>query len=250
MQNMAQMTYIENVDERSDIKSSVYIQGSPVNASQVPGPQTPSSRLQRLRTQTNSLINRDVEIIPENDNDEEPAQEIEKINKQIEQRDKRKSLGLIGKAMSSKQGFNFLEKSKKYKGGLLQREQTVMDLVNKQVDNETNLDDNMSLFIMHGEADKIEPEVQRYIKIDDPAVQIGLDKLARLQQIKRLILEQVEKLLFGERFHANRMISLIDLSMVFVQSLGMQHNQAIKFSRFLVEGTPDEDEKDEIVFDP
>jgi hypothetical protein len=38
--------------------------------------------------------------------------------------------------------------------------------------------------------------------------------------------------------------------MVFVQSLGMQHNQAIKFSRFLVEGTPDEDEKDEIVFDP
>jgi hypothetical protein len=55
-----------------------------------------------------------------------------------------------------------------------------MDLVNKQVDNETNLDDNMSLFIMHGEADKIEPEVQRYIKIDDPAVQIGLDKLARL----------------------------------------------------------------------
>jgi hypothetical protein len=45
MQNMAQMTYIENVDERSDIKSSVYIQGSPVNASQVPGPQTPSSRL-------------------------------------------------------------------------------------------------------------------------------------------------------------------------------------------------------------
>jgi hypothetical protein len=65
------------------------------------------------------LINRDVEIIPENDNDEEPAQEIEKINKQIEQRDKRKSLGLIGKAMSSKQGFNFLEKSKKYKGGLL-----------------------------------------------------------------------------------------------------------------------------------
>lgn len=30
----------------------------------------------------------------------------------------------------------------------------------------------------------------------------------------------------------------------------MLHNQAIKFSRFLVEGTPDEDEEDIIQFDP
>jgi hypothetical protein len=41
---------------------------------------------------------------------------------------------------------------------------------------------------------------------------MGLDRLARLQQIKRMILEEVEKLLFGKRFHINRMISLVDLS--------------------------------------
>jgi len=65
-----------------------------------------------------------------------------------------------------------------------------------------------------------------------------------------MILEQVEKLLFGERYHANRMICLIDLSSLFVKCLGMLHNQAIKFARFLVEGLPDEDEPDYIEFDP
>jgi hypothetical protein len=46
------------------------------------------------------------------------------------------------------------------------------------------------------------------------------------------------------------MVSLIDLSSLFVKCLGMLHNHAIKFARFLVEGLPDDDEPDFIEFDP
>ena len=61
------------------------------------------------------------------------------------------------------------------------REQTVMDLVNKQVDGETVMDDDMSCFIMPDQEQSFEPCDQKYIKLDDPSVQIGLDRLARLQ---------------------------------------------------------------------
>jgi ABC-type uncharacterized transport system substrate-binding protein len=59
-----------------------------------------------------------------------------------------------------------------------------------------------------------------------------------------MILEQVEEMLFGDKYHINRQISLIDLSAVFVKSLGMQHPQAVTFSRFLVEGIREEGEPD------
>ena len=65
-----------------------------------------------------------------------------------------------------------------------------------------------------------------------------------------MILEQVERLLFGDKYHIHRMISLIDLSAVFVKSLGMIHNQAVTFARFLVEGTPDEGQPDLVKFNP
>jgi hypothetical protein len=58
-------------------------------------------------------------------------------------------------------------------------EDTVMDLVLKQIDGATDKDD-MSLFIMPDPEDHFEPAEQRYIKLEDPAVQIGLDRLARL----------------------------------------------------------------------
>ena len=57
-------------------------------------------------------------------------------------------------------------------------------------------------------------------------------------------------MLFGDKYHMNRMISLIDLSAVFVKKLGMMHNQAVTFARFLVEGTPDEGQQDVVKFDP
>lgn len=46
------------------------------------------------------------------------------------------------------------------------------------------------------------------------------------------------------------MISLIDLSTVFVNKLGMLHNQAVTFARFLVEGTPDDGQPDVVRFVP
>ena len=42
--------------------------------------------------------------------------------------------------------------------------------------------------------------------------------------MKRIILEKIEEVLFGDKYHINRMISLIDLSAVFVNKLGMMHN--------------------------
>ena len=120
-------------------------------------------------------------MIPEDSNDEEPAQDIKNINQQIEQREKRKSLALIGKASSSKQGLSLFTQSRKgsVKKKPFFREQTVMDLVNNQADRETVMDD-MSCFIMPEEEQNFEPSDQKYIKQDDPAVQIGLDRLARL----------------------------------------------------------------------
>ena len=111
-------------------------------------------------------------IIPEHSDDEEPAQDIKNINQQIEQREKRKSLGQVGKALSSKQGMSLLNRSNRKpqtaKRGYF-REQTVMDLVNKQCDGETVMDD-MSHFIMPEEEQSFEPFDQRYIKFEDPSV--------------------------------------------------------------------------------
>ena len=51
-------------------------------------------------------MNKEIEMIPEDSEEQEPAKDIKNINEQIEQREKRKSLALIGRASSSKQGLS------------------------------------------------------------------------------------------------------------------------------------------------
>ena len=127
-----------------------------------------------------------------------------------------------------------------------------MDLVDSQMNNETFADDKLSQLIMPATGLQSITTQQEYktVKMDDPAVVQGLERLARLQQIKRIILEEVEQVLFGDKYHINRIISIIDLSTIFVKTLGMYHNNAITFARFLVEGGHEEGKPEVVSFDP
>jgi hypothetical protein len=59
------------------MKSSAYIPSQRAVSTNSP---PPAAKLQRLKTQTNSVMTKDIEMIPEDSNDEEPAQDIKNIN--------------------------------------------------------------------------------------------------------------------------------------------------------------------------
>jgi hypothetical protein len=61
-----------------------------------------------------------------------------------------------------------------------------------------------------GSSEKV-PLIQR----EDPSVQIVLEKLSRFQQIKSIHLDRIDRVLFGEKFQANKPISILVLANVF-----------------------------------
>jgi hypothetical protein len=57
-----------------------------------------------------------------------------------------------------------------------------MDLVNQQVNCATFADDDLSAFVMPDQNVSFKQSiVQEFVKLKDPSVQLGFDRLARLQ---------------------------------------------------------------------
>ena len=93
-----------------------------------------------------------------------------------------------------------------------------------------------------------------FVNADDPAVIEGIDRITRLLQLKRVMMDNIEGVLFGSAFKATNQICLINLAQVFMNRLNMEQTRCIKFTRFLMEekdeneGQPNQ--KHFIFFDP
>ena len=77
-------------------------------------------------------------------------------------------------------------------------------------------------------------ENKTVIHKDNKHVRLVLDRIGRLQQIKRLNQDFLDIELFGENF-TQKKIKLVDLAAIFMQKLGLKREQAINFTRFLLE---------------
>ena len=85
---------------------------------------------------------------------------------------------------------------------------------------------------------------------NDPSIQVALRRLARMQQVKRLNLDFIERELFDDNFKMSVKIKLNDLSITFASKLGLTQAEATSFARFLVEETDDSQGKEQILFNP
>ena len=81
----------------------------------------------------------------------------------------------------------------------------------------------------------------KYVQINDPAVQLGFQRILRLLEIKRYHLDQVDKILLQGKFDASQSIKISQLAEIFQNVLALTQDQGIAFARFLIEEN-DEDE--------
>jgi len=78
-------------------------------------------------------------------------------------------------------------------------------------------------------------ECTTFVKKNDPCVRLALERMQRLQQVKRINLDHVDKELFGQEVKPNQHIRLIELAQIFHQKLSISEYESIRFARFLIE---------------
>lgn len=94
-------------------------------------------------------------------------------------------------------------------------------------------------------------EMRSVIEREDPIIQDALERIGRLQQVKRVSLDCIEKELFDDKYRVHQMIKLVDLASIFMRKLGLSQQQANSFSRFLCEETEDEEQtKSKVAYNP
>lgn len=94
-------------------------------------------------------------------------------------------------------------------------------------------------------------EIRTIIQREDPNIQEALERIGRMQQIKRINLDFIEKELFDDKYRVHKMIKLVDLASVFVKKLGLSQSQANSFARFLCEETEEQARSDnKVAYNP
>ena len=133
----------------------------------------------------------------------------------------------------------------------------LLDQLNKINDTDSIVTENISAFnYTRSNLDAIKsmkPVQEVFVERDDPSVQCALERIARLQQIKRINNDKLDLELFGDKFNANKPIKLFDLAKVFQRKCNLTELQSIKFARYLIEEKTEEQEMEgsnQVTFDP